>query len=82
MWLLSETQSKSLWQSLQALAKNWITIPTILQWNAMCYGLTRATLYRLFGPDHGTPNIIIDLTPYIPFSFTFDVFFCDQHAVF
>jgi len=62
MWFLSETQNMSLWQSLQDLAKNWITIPTILQWNAMCYGLTRATLFRLFGPDFGAPNIIVDLS--------------------
>jgi hypothetical protein len=73
VWMLSETQNKTLWQSLADLAKNWITIPTIFQWNAMCYGLTRATLYRLFGPEYGTPNILIDLTSYTlhPFSRTF-----------
>eukprot|EP00029_Vermamoeba_vermiformis_P002037 TRINITY_DN1236_c0_g1_i1.p1 TRINITY_DN1236_c0_g1~~TRINITY_DN1236_c0_g1_i1.p1 ORF type:complete len:1308 (-),score=371.16 TRINITY_DN1236_c0_g1_i1:111-4034(-) len=60
-WLLSHTTNSTLWTSFGDLARTWLNSSAVLQWCATSFGLTRAQLYRLYGPEWGTPNVSLEV---------------------
>ena len=55
---MSHTKNDKLWDALKSLLNEWRhRRPVILQWNAMCLGLTARAVRLLYGPSVGADTI-------------------------
>eukprot|EP01114_Cavostelium_apophysatum_P012293 TRINITY_DN2733_c0_g1_i3.p1 TRINITY_DN2733_c0_g1~~TRINITY_DN2733_c0_g1_i3.p1 ORF type:complete len:1100 (-),score=286.84 TRINITY_DN2733_c0_g1_i3:2012-5311(-) len=83
IWLLSHNQNPAMWATLRELfIKNWSNwMQAIVQWNAVCMGLTLRVLALLYGPSEGTPFVLIKLDDTITLDVTPDHAFYSWHKM-
>jgi len=60
MWFRSGLMQDNLWKFLGTLALGWRhRMPTIMQWNAVCLGLTNRVIRILYGNNEGTEQLFV-----------------------